>query len=305
MQIAIMSDAEDLKSLHDYWLHYKEIQVAKTFTFHGELTQALKEFISTLRSNRIQLVDFCTLDKEKEHVIHALIDEGVSVLTSYPIAKTEAATRSILQKATRNGLKVINRDTVHFLPERRQAQLEVLKGALGPLGVQRISVRLKPIHSDPYAFDRVAIGQFEWIAETFGAVKRVMTKQVRKTITDNQSIAYHSILLRMEDGSFVHLDLCFMDNREVYSLELTGQKGMLSFHSENASSIKLFPTGVNTSESNGSRENGNRELAYLLLAISEQQTMTYSSESIIHSLRILEATKQSARLGQPIEVGGE
>lgn len=299
MQIAIMTEAWNLESLQDYWSHYKEIQVAETFSFQGEesSTQPLQEFILTLRSKRVQLVDLYTLDMNKEKVLHALIDEEISVLTSYPIAETEAATQSILQKAIKNGVKVINRDTVHFLPERRQAQLEVQKGALGNPGVQRFSVRKKSTHS----FDRLAIGQFEWILETFGAVKRVMAKQVRKDLTDEQSIEYHSISLRLENDSFVLLDLCLIDSKEMQSFELTGNKGMLSFHSEDASPIRVFHMG----EVNDSREDVNRELSYLALAISKEQIVSYQSESMLHALRILEAAEESVRLSQPIEVRGE
>lgn len=294
-----MTEAKNLDSLRDYWSHYKEIQVAETFSFQGEesSTQAMQEFISILRSKRVQFVDLCILDKGKEKVLHALIDEEISVLTCYPIAETEAATKSLLKKATRNGVKVINRDTVHFLPERMQAQTEVQKGALGNPGVQRISVRKKSSN----AFERLAIGQFEWISETFGAVKRVMAKQVRKDLSDNGSIEYYSISLRLVNDSFVHLDLCLIDSEEMQSFELTGNKGMLSFHSENASPIRVFHTG----ELNDSRENVNRELSYLALAISKEQNMSYQSESILHALRILEATKESVRLSQPIEVRGE
>ncbi|TSB46027.1 Gfo/Idh/MocA family protein [Alkalicoccobacillus porphyridii] len=296
--IAIIGSESEAHDQQKLWSKVKNVQVIATVPI-TEAAQGLSdEQLSALLLEDIDVIDVCVSVDQKIELIRTFAREGLSIITSSPLAKRADEASAFIHECKEKNVRIYNRNHLRFSPEYIHAKNEVSNGSLGKLGVNRLSVNMPHPGNGQDIFFNLGIYQFEWLVEAFGRVKRVMAKHVKKESVGQAPVEYSLITLRLEDDSFVHVELRWLGTELRSSFELTGDSGMLTYDSKQAQPIQF--KRYSSSEDVGSVGVEGAQVKELESFVNHVDS--YSAADSIHALQVAEAAKQSALTGKAVEL---
>ncbi|WP_318618014.1 Gfo/Idh/MocA family oxidoreductase [Sporosarcina sp. YIM B06819] len=274
-----------------------------------------------LAQTDVEAVDICTPTDTHFELVCQIARAGKHVICAKPLALTAAEAEEMIAICAQQNVQLLVSHTLRFFPEYANAAEQVRNGAIGRPGVIRMSRGVPyPAQDRTWYMDETKSGglfldlgihEFEWIQSTFGDVQRVQAKHVKHTEPGGQSKEYGLVMLRMTDGTVVHVELSWAETKFRSSFELTGNKGMITYNHDDTNPVIL------DSHHNGAsavvpasmlrRDPFTRQLAHFVNCLTGKCQPIVSATDALAAIRIAEAARQSAAEGQPVTLteGGQ
>lgn len=285
------------------WSKIKDVQISAVVFISEQVSETtLREQLSDLLLKDIDAIELCVPVAKKKDMIRQLYKSEVYIITNSPVAVTSKDAAAIIQECKDQNVRLISRNQLYFSQEYIHAKNEFLSGTLGNSGVNRLSVKTPHPGVNQDIFLTIGVFQFEWLVQTFGRVKRVMAKHVLSKHQDKPLVEYSLISLRMENNSFIHMELSWGGNDEIYRFELAGEKGMLTYNSSDSIPIQIQALKSEKEVPSISSRSNQKEMESIALLISEGNLPRVLEEERIHAIAIAEAAKKSVFTGMPIQL---
>ncbi|ASK62221.1 hypothetical protein CFK37_08625 [Virgibacillus phasianinus] len=245
----------------------------------------------------VDIIDLCVPVNERPDFIREINKEGIRIVCETVLATNVDEASALMGKCDEKDVHLFVGNRKRFSPEYVDARNQVRDGNIGKPGVIRLSSSAPHPGDDGDIFCSLGVPEFDWLTWTFGNVERVMAKHVKKERKDGSLTEYALLSLRLEDGSFAHVDLSWGDGARETSFELTGDEGMITYNSKESNPINLqlsaTPEGIEED---------------ILIKTPLQRMLEYVAvcqdigEQSLQAMQIAEAARESAKTGQPVSL---
>lgn len=243
----------------------------------------------------VDIIDLCVPVNGRPDFIREINKEGIRIVCETAFATNAEEAFALTKKCDEEDVHLFVGNRKRFSPEYVDARNQVKDGNIGKPGVIRLSSSAPHPGDESDIFCSLGVPEFDWVTWTFSNVERVMAKHVKKERKDG-SLTEHALLsLRLEDESFAHVDLSWMDGEREAGFELTGDKGMLTYNSRESNPINLQLSAT----SEAIEED-------ILIKTPLQRMLEYvaacedKAEQSLQAMQIAEAARESAKTGQPV-----
>ena len=269
----------------------------------------------------VDAFDICTPTDTHLSFVKQIAQAKKHIICAKPLGLTSLEAEAMITICEQNDVQLLVSHTLRFFPEYVNAQDQVKNGAIGRPGVIRMSRGVPyPSKDREWYTDEqrsgglfldLGIHEFEWIQSTFGEVQRVMAKHVKHTEPEGKSLEYGLVTLRMADGTVVHIELSWAETKFRSSFELTGNKGMITYNYDESNPVTLDfherEPSVVLPKSMLRRDPYVRQLEHFLDCLTGKVDPVVSANDALVAIRIAEAAKKSAAVGQPVTLtkGGQ
>jgi len=296
------------------WSGLKEAEVVGIADSKAGLHELLKD-------KEVDLVDIDSTVESPEEWIKLAAEAGKHVICDASGQLDSEAIREAAKFCEQQGVQLfLQTDTLRFLPDHTKAHEHVRKGAIGKPGVIRMR-RSAPAPvvagGDGCIFRELGLAEFDWLRWTFGKVERVMARRVMHTDESGHPLEYALVILRHEDGTIAHVELSWAEKVERAAFELAGDAGMIVHDSADSQPIVWQSSKQQVQEQAASEAGRFAELAgvhrwqknreHFVYSLSRKEPLGLSPEDVLEALKIVQATRQSAESGQPVQLidGGD
>lgn len=305
------------------WSQLEGVEVVGVIARNEEKLQAVqaefgvKTFTSLealLAETEVDAFDICTPTDTHLEFAKQVAQAKKHVIASKPLAASSEEAEEIIAVCKENDVQLLVSHTLRFFPEYVNAKEQVANGAIGRPGVIRMS-RGVPYPSRDRAwytdsnrsgglFLDLGVHEFEWIQSTFGDVQRVMARKVTHTGENGQPLEYGMVMLRLVDGTVVHVELSWAETKFRAAFELTGNKGMLTYDHEETNPVILDlhhdEDFVDMPKSMLRKDPFVRQLEHFADCLTGKAVPVVSGADALAAIRIAEAAKKSVEEGQPV-----
>ncbi|MGG1658278.1 Gfo/Idh/MocA family protein [Brevibacillus sp. NRS-1366] len=288
------------------WSQQKEAEVVGMADSVAALRELLKE-------KEVDVVDIGpTLESPEEWIVPAA-EAKKHVICDFGGQIGVEAIREVATLCENQGVQLLLANALRFSPEYEQAREHVQQGAIGKPGVIRMR-RSGPAPAlgagKPCIFNDLGAEEFDWLHWTFGNVVRVMARRVTHTDEFGQQMEYALVILRHEDGTIAHVELSWAEEDERAAFELTGDLGMIWHDSSESQPIVLQMSKQQEQADSGAErftdvadaDRWRRSREHFLRSLSGQEPLRLSLEDVIYAREIVQAARQSAETGQPVQL---
>jgi len=211
----------------DKVLEYTQIFGVKAYSTLEELVAA----------ENPDLIDICLPTHLQKEVAVKAAELGKHVFCQAPMAYSEADANEMIVACQKAGVQLLVSNPLHFSPEYVKVKNLIDRHSIGNVGTVRI---IRDRYLDRYEQGKSSglilqslIHHIEWLQSIFGNIKRVYAKRLKQK-TESIDVAYVS--LRFENGLIAHINANVIEgsSKDRIFLEAAGDKGVLSYHSEDA-----------------------------------------------------------------------
>lgn len=290
----------------------KEIEEAFAIKTYRNITELLQQ-------QAVDAFDICTPPDTHLTLVQQAAEAGKHIIISKPLAITGQEAEEIVRICERYQVQLLVGHTLRFFPEYANAQQQIQNGAIGRPGVIRMSrgVPYPSRDSDWYTNDQrsgglfvdLGVHEFEWILSTFGEVERVMARHIKKVENTKTPIEYGLVMMRLVDGTVVHIELSWAETKYRASFELAGNKGMISYDHDEANPVNFDihheEDRIDLPKSMLREDPYVRQLKHFQDCLKGKMDAIISPAHAVAAIQIAEAARKSAVEGQPVYVGKE
>ncbi|MCR2821516.1 Gfo/Idh/MocA family protein [Lederbergia panacisoli] len=183
------------------------------------------------------MIDIClpTFDQKEAAVKAAAL--GKHVFCQNPIANSEADAKEMILASRKAGVQLFVSNPLQFSPEYEKMKNLINQQSVGRVGTVRIIID-KYVERFDYEKSnelllQLLVNEIEWLQSIFGNVERIYAKGLKQQ-NEYVNVIYGS--LRFENGLIVHVDAKVIEgsHKDRLFLEAAGEKGVLSYQSEEA-----------------------------------------------------------------------
>ncbi|GGE26850.1 dehydrogenase [Pullulanibacillus camelliae] len=282
--------------------------------------QAFSDFSTLIEQSDVEVVDICLPTYLHKEYVAAAAKAGKHVICEKPLGLNVQEAHEMINLCEAQGVKLFVAQVVRFFPEYVQATEQVRRGKIGNAGV----VRLTRGGSFPHGWNNwyadedksgrlildSMIHDFDWLRWTFGDVQRVMTRQASYS-DGKKDLDYALVTLRMLDGTIAHVEGTWAHTGFHTSYEITGDKGMLSYDSQEGVPLTMQlhsgdrqseQSGVPVPESPLTESPYLRELKHFTDCIRTGNPPIVTADDALKAVEIAQAALASAASGKPVEL---
>lgn len=282
---------------------------------HG--VKAYRSIADLLQQEVVDAFDICTPPDTHLSLIQEVAEAGKHVMVSKPLAVTSKEAKEIVEICQHHQVQLLVGHTLKFFPEYENAKGQIENGAIGRPGVIRMSrgVPYPTRNHDWYTneeksgglFLDLGVHEFEWIVSTFGAAERVMARHIKKVENVKTPIEYGLVMIRLVDGTVVHVELSWAETKYRASFELAGNQGMISYDHDEANPVKFDIhhdiDEVDLPKSMLREDPYVRQIKHFVDCLTGKADSILSTSNAVAAIQIAEAARKSAREGQPVYIG--
>lgn len=287
----------------------KRREIEKTFA-----VKTYRNIADLLAEQEVDAFDICTPPDTHLPLVQQAAEAGKHIIVSKPLAVTSQEAEEIIEICERHQVQLLVGHTLRFFPEYENAQTQIQNGAIGRPGVIRMSrgVPYPSRDSDWYTNDQrsgglfldLGVHEFEWILSTFGQAERVMARHVKKVENTKIPIEYGLVIIRLVDGTVVHVELSWAETKYRASFELAGNEGMISYNHDEANPVIVdihdAEEAINLPKSMLRKDPFVRQLTHFIDCLKGKSESILSLANAVGAIQIAEAAKKSAEEGQPV-----
>lgn len=267
-----------------------------------------------LATQEVDAFDICAPTDSHLMFVNQIAEASKHIICAKPLGVTSAEAEEMIAICEQNNVQLLVSHTLRFFPEYANAKEQVENGAIGRPGVIRMSrgVPYPSANREWYTDEQrsgglfldLGVHEFDWIQSTFGEVQRVMAKHVKHTETSGRSMEYGLVIMRMVDGTVVHVELSWAETKFRSSFELTGNEGMITYNHDETNPVILDihhdEPFVDLPKSMLRRDPFVRQLEHFLACLTGKSEPVVLATDALAAIRIAEAAKKSAAEGQPV-----
>lgn len=243
---------------------------------------------------------------------------GKHVFCEKPIARTAEDGRAMTAACTRAGVVFQVGHVVRFYPEYARIKQVIDDGTIGQVAMVRTERRSGPVmERSPWFADLeknggvvidLLIHDLDTLRWYFGDVERVFAHGLSYT-EYQQSRDVTMASLRFRNGVIAHCDASWAHGSFYTSIEVAGEKGLLSHNSRKAATL-TFENSEGAAMTNDSPQitftrpsTANppmRELRHFVSAIRTGSAVMTNGDEATRSLALAESVLESMRTGRPV-----
>jgi predicted dehydrogenase len=271
-----------------------------------------------LEAEKPDIVDICVPTPAHVPVALAACAARVPTILEKPIARTMAEARRIVEAFREAAVPILPAHVVRFFPDYYEARQKAQAGAVGkPATVRLTRGGPQPHGSQEWYLDPEKSGgvlidlllhDFDWLRWTFGDVERVTASGLMAQGIKGRD--YALAILRMKSGVIAHVEGTWVHSDGFRtSVEIAGDQGVMDYNSQYPFTFRLRldeareRLAVPIPESPLLIGPYTAELSELVGALSGGPAARVTMEDGLAALAIGEACWESARTGQPVELG--
>ncbi|MCZ2258487.1 Gfo/Idh/MocA family protein [Sporosarcina sp. G11-34] len=305
------------------WAQLKGVEIVGVIGRNQEKLQLVGEqygvrtFTSVedlLLEQEVEAFDICTPTDTHLGFVTQIAEARKHIICAKPLGVTSEEAEKMIAICEQNHVQLLVSHTLRFFPEYANAKEQVANGAIGRPGVIRMSRGVPHPSADREwytdemrsggLFLDLGVHEFEWIQSTFGEAHRVMAKHVKHTEASGRSMEYGLVIIRMVDGTVVHVELSWAETEFRSSFELTGNKGMITYNHDETNPVILKvhneESSVEFPKSMLRRDPFVRQLEHFLDCLNGKTEPVVLATDALAAIRIAEAARKSALEGQPV-----
>ncbi|KKI89034.1 hypothetical protein WQ54_27785 [Bacillus sp. SA1-12] len=282
-------------------------------TYNAQPFTSLEDLVNAVE---VDVVDICLPTHLHFEFIKQAAEAKKQIICEKPLALNAVEAKAIIEICEKQNVQLFVGQTLRFSSEYAQAHQQVKRGAIGKPGVIRLSRGTAyPNGSDSWYTDAnksggilldLGIHDFDWLIWTFGDVKKVFAKHIKKQVNSGRVLDYALVTLRMKDGAIAHVELSWAKNALEASFELAGDKGMI-ISNQDRSPIKV--TLKDEFNETGALVNNPigespilQQLRHFKECITDGKTPLVTPEDALKAIEVAEAAIRSASTGQPVNL---
>lgn len=270
---------------------------------------------------RVDIVDVCVPTfLHKEFVLKAA-EQGKHVICEKPLAGNLKDAREMIEYCESRQVQLFVGHVVRFFPEYEKAKSHLDNGAIGQVGVVRMTrAGQMPIGWNDWYADfaqsggvvmDLSIHDIDFLRWCFGDVERVYAKSLHgRTKHANDRMDYGLVTLRFKNGVIAHVEGSWAHEGFTTKYEIAGSGGIIDFDSNKDTSFALTrrqaavtATGVYVPESPLVQTPYARELQHFIGCLEDGSTPKVTAEDGYKAVEIVLAAIQSMETGQPVTLG--
>jgi predicted dehydrogenase len=244
---------------------------------------------------------------------------GRHVITEKPLGLTVEEGQEMIDTCLQHNVNLFVCHTLRFCPEYANARSMVASGALGRIGVVRLSRNSSYPNgwNDWFAdFSKsggltldLLIHDLDWLRWTFDEVTRVTAQRVFRA-GESGKLEYVLISLRMMDGTIAHVEGSWAHSAFTSKFEIAGDKGMLVENMADST-----PLQVHTRSSHGKNQQDvivpevllhknpvQRQLEHFADCLMNGKQPIVTAYDGLKAVEIARAALLSIETGQPVEI---
>jgi predicted dehydrogenase len=197
----------------------------------------------------VEIVDICLPTFLHEEYVKLAARKGKYIICEKPLGLSVDECNAMIKECKKNKVELYVGHTLRFSPEYSNARDHFLQGAIGKPGVIQLSRKVPyPQGTETWYHDQsksggmvldLGIHDLDWLRWTFGDVERVMARQVVKSDPNGSVSEVCLITLRLSSGTIAHIHLSWGSPSFECSFELTGDKGLISYNSNDTKPLNL------------------------------------------------------------------
>ncbi|MCJ7840766.1 Gfo/Idh/MocA family oxidoreductase [Lederbergia sp. NSJ-179] len=264
----------------------------------------------------VDAVDVCTPTYTHAELVKQAAQAKKHVICEKPLALTSVEANEMIQVCEENQVQLLVGHTLRFFPEYANAKEQVEGGKIGKPGVVRLTRGVPfPQGRSWYADDEKSGGlfldlgshEFDWLQWTFGDVKRVMAKSVKRGHEEAEKMEYGFVTLRMEDGTIAYVELSWAEPEFQASYELAGDKGMITYDHQATVTISLqlhssADEDRQVPKSLMHKDPYRRQLEHFIQCMEGKAEPIVTATDALKAIQIAEAAVKSIQTGQPVSL---
>ena len=264
-----------------------------------------------LADTDVDVFDICTPTHTHMELVKEAANAKKHVICEKPLALSSEEAEEMIAVCEENNVQLLVGQTLRFFPEYANARNQILNGAIGKPGVIRMVRGVPyPDQSSWYAdesksgglFVDLGIHDLDWLLWTFGDVKRVMAKRVKRS-NETGNIEFGFITLKMADGTICYVELSWAETKFHASFELAGDKGMISHNHDDSNPLALQTHSqdmVDLPRSVLEKDPYHRQLEHFVNCLLGKEEPIVTAAEAKKALQVAQAAVQSAEEGQPV-----
>lgn len=314
LNVVIVGTGDNLKKHAKAWSTIEGAAIVGIVDINGDQKQnRLKDLethyrtsLEDLQLEKADVIDVCVPAGKRVEWVRKAVTQNCPIITDIAVGQTPGETSCMMDMFRNKSIPSYYGSEFHFSPAFINAQTQIKNGAIGKDGAMRLAVQKEHPGGKENIFTELGASLFTWVYDTFGNVDRVTTKHVQKTMANGSPMEYAVAMLRMGNGSFVHVELSWAGENERTSYEFTGDKGMLRYDSKESEPI-LVENFVQPSESSDTdmtltKSLLERQMEYIASCIRFSEVPKVTEEQVMVGMKIAEAASKSAVIGEPIAI---
>ncbi|HEU5140165.1 MAG TPA: Gfo/Idh/MocA family oxidoreductase [Bacillales bacterium] len=312
MKIAVIGLGKTGQSHLEAW---SEIEAVKVTGVVGEDSDSLQDSVrkkgfsfyrdleNLLLQAKVDAVDICVPASLQAELVFQAAKAGKHVICSSSPDVDVENIKKMDKMCNQHGVQLLTGHLLRFTPAYADAHEQVKKGVIGKPGVIRLSKSMPfPEEENESSFLMLGADEFDWLRWTFGEVKRVMAKTVKRSGNEGDSIEYALITLRMADGTICHMELSRPAIPFETAFELSGDGGMITYNSRESSPLKLQHSKDESLFSPLGTSPCKRQLEHFVRCVSDRERPLPSINDTLKAKEIAYAVARSADEGQPVSL---
>lgn len=328
MKIALIGAGKIGKRHLKIWTEMTDVEIVGVVVRQEEKAQKIEQtyqvktyrtIAELLQTEEIDAVDICTPPYTHLEIVQEVAKAKKHIMISKPLAVTQKEAEEIIQICKQYEVQLLVGHTLRFFPEYENAKAKIENGAIGRPGVVRMSRGVPyPSRDHEWYTDKrlsgglfvdLGVHEFEWITATFGQAERVMARHIKRVDQAKNPIEYGLVMIRLVDGTVVHVELSWAETKYRASFELTGNKGMISYDHDEANPVALDlhhgEEEVDLPKSMLRDDPYVRQLTHFVDCLNGKTSSIISPYHAVAAIQIAEAACKSAEEGRPILIQKE
>lgn len=245
-------------------------------------------------------------------IVEIAARHGKAVLCEKPLARTVPDAEAIVEICDRAGVRLMVGQIVRFFPAYQRFHAALQEGAVGSRGVARVS-RVGP-HPGPeraWFRDQAASGgvvldlmihELDFLRCCFGEVARIYASGPHNL---HEGLDYAQAVVRFESGTIAHVEASWAHAAFRTSIEYAGERGILSYDSEQTSTLRIDMPGVSQAPAVSHRDADpigpwREQLRHFIDRLDDGAPFLVSGEDGLRAVELALAVRQSVTTGQPV-----
>jgi predicted dehydrogenase len=241
---------------------------------------------------------------------------GKHVLCEKPIALTLADAQAMAEACRRAGVRFMVGHVVRFFPEYARIQQLLAEGAIGQVGVARVS----RLNAYPYLgrswyadYDQsggpivdLMIHDLDTLRWYFGEVERVYARGLSDS-PYRTKVDYALAILRFASGEIAHIEASWAHTSFRTAIEIAGSEGILRHSSDETAALRLEQTappeataGVQVPRGPLPESPYQTELRHFVDRLADGAPFLTDGDEALRSLALALAVRESVRTGRAI-----
>jgi predicted dehydrogenase len=276
-----------------------------------------KSLDEAIQDKDVSIVDVCTPTHTHKDIVLRALDAGKHVLVEKPIALRLSDAREMINKAEKNGLKLMVAHVLRFWSEYLSSRNLILQGEIGDPVLAR-AYRQVPFpswtsdawHEDVRksggVFIDLSIHDVDFLRWCIGEVEEVYAQGGSYLRKKASSPDYVQALLKFENGALGYVEGSWVmpDGHFLSSfLEISGTRGMLSVDNRSTATLSLFkPNGLREELTPLFNDGYYLEIKCFVDSIIRNEPPPVPGEEGLKSLEVVLAGLKSVFTGKPVKL---